>query len=96
MYTNLATYAEYDQNARELAELDRANYDAYAMRKIFVGQNKDQDPKTVTGLVQALEDLEKARPTVEENMNIACKKVLGKQALNTPRSDCNTIMKGQG
>ncbi len=65
------------------------------MRKIFVGQNKDQDPKTVTGLVQALEDLEKARPTVEENMNKACKNVLGRQAKNTPRSDCNDLMKAE-
>ncbi len=89
IYTKLTRYAENNEKARELYEVDRWNYDSYASRKIFVGQNKAQDPKTVTGLVQAMEELEKIRPIVEENVNIACNDVLNKQATNIPHPDCN-------
>jgi hypothetical protein len=45
---NLVKYAEINDDAKELQTVDRTNYDNYGYRKIFVGQNKEQDPKTVT------------------------------------------------
>lgn len=92
-FVNLVNYAKIDNNARELESVDKSNYDAYGMRKIYVSQNKEQDPKTVTGLVQALEELEKARPTIEENVNLACNDVLNKQATNIDHPDCQDFMK---
>lgn len=91
---NLARYAETNHDANELAAIDRANYNAYAMRQLYVGQNKEQDPKTVTGLIQTIEELEKTRPTIEENVNLACNDVLNKQATNIPHPSCTDFMKG--
>jgi len=93
-YTQLLKYSENDKNANELAALDRSNYDSYAMRKVFVGQNKEQDPKTVVGLVQSLEELSKARPTIEENMKVACNDVMNKESTNIPHPTCTDFMKG--
>lgn len=45
---NLVKYAEVNKDAKELQTVDRANYDNYGYRKILVGQNKEQDPRTVT------------------------------------------------
>ncbi len=75
------------------ANTERALYDAYAARKVFVWQNKAQDPKTVTSLIQALEELEKMRPQVEENTDLACDDVLNKQATNIPAPRCPEFMK---
>lgn len=75
------------------AETERSLYSAYAARKAFIWQNKAQDPKTVTSLVQALEELEKARAKIEENTKLACNDVLNKQATNVPHPNCTDFIK---
>ena len=85
--------ASSDNTESSRATIERSLYDAYAVRKAFIAQNKNQDPKTVTSLVQALEELEKARPKIEENTKLACNSVLNKQATNIPHPSCTDFMK---
>lgn len=82
-----------EQNENNRAKIERSLYDSYAARKAFVGQNKAQDPKTVTSLIQALEVLEKERSQIEENTKLACNDVLNKQATNVPHPNCEEFMK---
>ena len=82
-----------EQNENNRAKIERFLYDSYAARKAFVGQNKAQDPKTVTSLIQALEVLEKERSQIEENTKLACNDVLNKQATNVPHPNCEEFMK---
>lgn len=62
-------------------DMEKQLYDQYALRRGKVEGSKAQDPKTVTGLVQSLEELWNIRETVEENMKIACAN-LDKQGTN--------------
>lgn len=57
---------------------------------MLVGQSKEQDPKTVVGLIQALEQLELSRPIVEEIAQKICD-IYAKQATNVPRPTCQEL-----
>ena len=81
------------QTENKRANTERALYNAYGARKAFVWQNKAQDPKTVTSLIQALEELGKMRAQIEENTKLACDDVLNKQATNIPAPRCPEFMK---
>lgn len=79
-----------DKDGTRLATIDKNLYTDYAVRKELVWQNKAQDPKTVVGLIQALEQLELARPIIEEIAKLICD-LYGKQATNVPRPTCQEL-----
>lgn len=83
-------FPESDKDGTRLATIDKNLYTDYAVRKELVGQNKAQDPKTVVGLIQALEQLELARPIIEEMAQLICD-LYGRQATNVPRPTCQEL-----
>ncbi len=86
-YARPYEFSSFDTDARALAEIDRWLYNDYARRKVLVGQDKEQNPDTSVGLVQSIHELEKARPIIEENTNLACDS-LNKQATNIQHPGC--------
>lgn len=87
---NVSQFPKSDINGQRLAEIDKNLYNDYAHRKVPVGGNKAQDPRTVVGLIQAIEQLESARPLIEENAKTICD-IYGKQATNVPRPTCEEL-----
>lgn len=83
-------FPESDKDGTRLATIDKNLYTDYAVRKELVWQNKAQDPKTVVGLVQALEQLELARPIIEEIAQLICD-LYGRQATNVSRPTCQEL-----
>lgn len=69
---NIPKFPTSDQDGLRLATIDKNLYNDYAVRKALISQNKAQDPKTVVGLIQALEQLELARPIIEEIAQLIC------------------------
>ncbi len=69
---NIPKFPTSNQDGLRLATIDKNLYTDYAVRKELVGQNKAQDPKTVVGLIHALEQLELARPIIEEIAQLMC------------------------
>lgn len=69
---NIPKFPTSEQDGLRLATIDKNLYTDYAVRKALVGQNKAQDPKTVVGLIHALEQLELARPIIEEIAKLIC------------------------
>lgn len=88
---NIREFPQSDNDAQRLASIDKNLYSDYASRKVLIGQNKGQDPNTVVGLIQALEQLELTRPIVEELAKKICE-IYNKQATNVPRPTCNDLM----
>lgn len=70
---NIPKFPTANQDGLRLASIDKSLYTDYAARKELVSQSKAQDPRTVVGLVQALEQLELARPVIEEIAELICK-----------------------
>lgn len=69
---NVPKFPTANQDGLRLASIDKSLYTDYAARKELVTQSKAQDPRTVVGLVQALEQLEQARPIIEEIAKLIC------------------------
>ncbi len=69
---NIPKFPTSEQDGLRLATIDKNLYTDYAVRKALVGQSKAQDPKTVVGLIHALEQLELARPIIEEIAKLIC------------------------
>jgi hypothetical protein len=86
----ISDFPKNDVDGQNLAAVDKWLYSDYATRKVLVGQSKEQDPKTVVWLIQSLEQLEIARPIIEENAKLACD-IYAKQATNVPRPTCQEL-----
>lgn len=69
---NTIDFSQTQTSGTWFIDMEKQLYDQYALRKGKVEGSKAQDPKTVTWLVQSLEELWNIRETVEENMKIAC------------------------
>ena len=90
---NTIDFAKTQTSGTWFIDMEKQLYDQYALRRRKVEENKQQDPKTVTGLVQSLEELWNIRETVEENMKIACAN-LDKQGTNVwDAARCNDFIK---
>ncbi len=87
---NIPKFPTSEQDGLRLATIDKNLYTDYAVRKELVGQNKAQDPKTVVGLIHALEQLELARPIIEEAAQLICD-LYWRQATNVSRPTCQEL-----
>lgn len=88
--TSISQFPKSDKNGQRLAAIDKNLYTDYAGRKVPVGENKAQDPRTVVWLVQAIEQLELARPIIEEIAKLVCD-IYGRQATNVSRPTCQEL-----
>lgn len=78
---NTIDFSKTQTSGTGFIDMEKQLYNQYALRREKVEWSKAQDPSTVTGLVQSLEELWNIRETVEENMKIACAN-LDKQGTN--------------